>query len=54
MIPGLSFEIHFCLTERVTGCGRRGWETKEFLRLPKRLQEERLNVLKIHLKHSYL
>lgn len=100
MIPGLSFEIHFCLTERVTDFGQRGWERKEFiaficelymkpckrragpcqrakilftltaltslgngsfrllisdlLKMPKRLQEERLNVLKILLKHSYL
>lgn len=33
MISGLNFEIHFCLTERVTDCGRRGWETKEFIAL---------------------
>ena len=26
MIPCLSFEIHSCLTERVTDFGRREWE----------------------------
>ena len=26
MIPCLRFEIHFCLTERVTDFGRREWE----------------------------